>query len=131
MSEPVTNEGSLAKRTQNGDSSDGDALRGTPRMLAAREQMNIVIVGHVDHGKSTVVGRLLADTHSLPEGKLEAVRKECERTGKPFEYAFLLDALADEQDQGITIDTARSFSKPKNAITSSSMRRVTSSSSRI
>ena len=78
---------------------------------SSREQMNIVIVGHVDHGKSTVVGRLLADTNSLPEGKLEAVRKECQRTGKPFEYAFLLDALTDEQDQGITIDTARSFFK--------------------
>src|SRR3989344_4305461 len=76
-----------------------------------KEQMNIVIVGHVDHGKSTLVGRLLADTHSLPEGKLQAVKKECERTGKPFEYAFLLDALSDEQDQGITIDTARSFFK--------------------
>jgi bifunctional enzyme CysN/CysC len=78
---------------------------------SGRDQMNIVIVGHVDHGKSTVVGRLLADTGSLPEGKLEAVRKECQRTGKPFEYAFLLDALSDEQDQGITIDTARSFFK--------------------
>lgn len=76
-----------------------------------RDQMNIVVVGHVDHGKSTVVGRLLADTNSFPEGKLEAVRKECERTGKPFEYAFLLDALTDEQDQGITIDTARCFFK--------------------
>lgn len=73
--------------------------------------MNIVVVGHVDHGKSTVVGRLFADTGSLPEGKLEGVRKECARTGKPFEYAFLLDALSDEQDQGITIDTARSFFK--------------------
>ena len=79
--------------------------------VADREQMNIVIVGHVDHGKSTVVGRLLADTGSLPLGKLEAVRRECERTGKPFEYAFLLDALSDEQDQGITIDTARCFFK--------------------
>ena len=83
----------------------------TKPMVEAKEQMNIVVVGHVDHGKSTVVGRLLADTGSLPEGKLEAVRKECQRTGKPFEYAFLLDALADEQDQGITIDTARSFFK--------------------
>jgi bifunctional enzyme CysN/CysC len=73
--------------------------------------MQIVIVGHVDHGKSTVVGRLLADTGSLLQGKLDAVRKECERTGKPFEYAFLLDALSDEQDQGITIDTARCFFK--------------------
>jgi bifunctional enzyme CysN/CysC len=76
-----------------------------------REQVNVVIVGHVDHGKSTVVGRLLADTGSLPQGKLDAVRRECERTGKPFEYAFLLDALSDEQDQGITIDTARCFFK--------------------
>ncbi len=79
--------------------------------MANQEQMNIVIVGHVDHGKSTVLGRLLADTGSLPQGKLDAVKKECERTGKPFEYAFLLDALSDEQDQGITIDTARSFFK--------------------
>ncbi|MBA3685725.1 MAG: adenylyl-sulfate kinase [Planctomycetes bacterium] len=73
--------------------------------------MNIVIVGHVDHGKSTLVGRLLADTGSLPQGKLDRVKRECQRTGKPFEYAFLLDALADEQDQGITIDTARCFFK--------------------
>ncbi|MBA2479694.1 MAG: adenylyl-sulfate kinase [Planctomycetes bacterium] len=79
--------------------------------MESREQMNIVIVGHVDHGKSTVVGRLLSDTDSLPQGKLDAVRKECQRTGKPFEYAFLLDALSDEQDQGITIDTARCFFK--------------------
>ncbi len=75
--------------------------------------MNIVIVGHVDHGKSTLVGRLLADTGSLPEGKLQQVRDECKRTAKPFEYAFLLDALKDEQSQGITIDTARVFFKSK------------------
>jgi bifunctional enzyme CysN/CysC len=78
-----------------------------------RDTFNVVIVGHVDHGKSTVVGRLLADTGALPQGKLESVRRECERTGKPFEYAFLLDALSDEQDQGITIDTARCFFKSK------------------
>jgi len=71
--------------------------------------MQIVIGGHVDHGKSTVVGRLLADSGSLPEGKLEQVRALCERTSKPFEYAFLLDALKDEQAQGITIDAARVF----------------------
>lgn len=75
------------------------------------EQMNIVIVGHVDHGKSTVIGRLLADTDSLPKGKLDQVRANCERNAKPFEYAFLLDALKDEQDQGITIDSARCFFK--------------------
>ncbi len=78
---------------------------------APGERMNIVIGGHVDHGKSTVVGRLLADTGSLPEGKLESVRAMCERTARPFEYAFLLDALKDEQSQGITIDAARVFFK--------------------
>jgi bifunctional enzyme CysN/CysC len=77
-----------------------------PAELAA---MNIVIVGHVDHGKSTVVGRLLHDTGSLPDGKIEQVRRNCERSGKPFEYAFLIDALRDEQAQGITIDAARVF----------------------
>ncbi len=76
-----------------------------------KERMNIVIVGHVDHGKSTLVGRLLADTNSLPQGKLEQVKRTCEINSKPFEYAFLLDALTDEQAQGITIDTARIFFK--------------------
>lgn len=75
------------------------------------EQMNIVIVGHVDHGKSTVIGRLLSDTGSLPEGKLESVKEYCRKNSRPFEYAFLLDALKDEQAQGITIDTARCFFK--------------------
>ena len=80
-------------------------------MDASKQQMNIVIGGHVDHGKSTIIGRLMADTHSLPEGKLEQVKALCERTAKPFEYAFLLDALKDEQAQGITIDSARVFFK--------------------
>jgi bifunctional enzyme CysN/CysC len=71
--------------------------------------MDIVVIGHVDHGKSTLVGRLLADTGSLPEGKLAAVQEQCRRNAKPFEYAFLLDALKDEQAQGITIDSARCF----------------------
>ncbi|MEK6537858.1 MAG: GTP-binding protein, partial [Nitrospirota bacterium] len=82
-------------------------------MNIQKEQMNVVIVGHVDHGKSTLIGRLLADTGSLPQGKLEAVEENCRRTSKPFEYAFLLDALKDEQSQGITIDTARCFFKSK------------------
>ncbi|MDY7027654.1 MAG: GTP-binding protein, partial [Spirochaetota bacterium] len=77
----------------------------------ARQQMNIVIAGHVDHGKSTVIGRLLADTDSLPDGKLDQVKAVCARNSKPFEYAFLLDALKDEQSQGITIDAARVFFK--------------------
>ncbi len=73
------------------------------------EQISIVMAGHVDHGKSTVIGRLLADTGALPRGKLEAVKDVCRRSARPFEYAFLLDALQDEQAQGITIDAARCF----------------------
>lgn len=71
--------------------------------------VQVVITGHVDHGKSTVVGRLLADSGSLPEGKLEQLREYCARHAKPFEYAFLLDALKDERAQGITMDAARAF----------------------
>ncbi len=76
-----------------------------------KQQMNIVIVGHVDHGKSTIIGRLLADTDSLPKGKLDQIKRLCEINSKPFEYAFLLDALKDERSQGITIDSARVFFK--------------------
>jgi bifunctional enzyme CysN/CysC len=75
----------------------------------AAELLNLVVVGHVDHGKSTIIGRLLADTDSLPDGRLEQITALCERTARPFEYAFLLDALRDERAQGITIDTARVF----------------------
>lgn len=76
-----------------------------------RDLLRIVIVGHVDHGKSTLVGRLFHDTGSLPEGKLEAIRAMCERRGMPFEWAFLMDAFQSERDQGITIDTAQIWFK--------------------
>jgi bifunctional enzyme CysN/CysC len=68
--------------------------------------LKIVIVGHVDHGKSTLVGRLLHETGALPEGKTESLREVCERRGMPFEWAFVVDALQAERDQGITIDIA-------------------------
>ena len=74
-----------------------------------QERMNIVIVGHVDHGKSTLLGRLYADTGTLPEGKIEKIQAICRQQGKEFEYAFLFDAFLEEQQQGITIDTARTF----------------------
>ncbi|WP_159005382.1 adenylyl-sulfate kinase [Bradyrhizobium sp. S69] len=72
-----------------------------------RPQVRIVIVGHVDHGKSTLVGRLLFETGSLPEGKLEMLKEVSARRGMPFEWSFLLDALQTERDQGITIDTTQ------------------------
>ncbi len=79
--------------------------------LQAVEKMSIVIVGHVDHGKSTIIGRLLADTGSLPTGKLDQIKAYCEHNSMPFEYAFLIDALKDERRQNITIDSARVFFK--------------------
>ena len=75
--------------------------------------IRIVISGHVDHGKSTIIGRLLADTQSLPKDKLETLRRYCEKNAKPFEYAFLLDALKEEQRQGITLQAARIFFRSK------------------
>jgi bifunctional enzyme CysN/CysC len=81
----------------------------TTALAKPTEHLNIVIVGHVDHGKSTLLGRLYADTGSLPDGKLEKVQAICRQQGKEFEYAFLFDAFLEEQEQGITIDTARTF----------------------
>lgn len=75
----------------------------------SKENMNVVVVGHVDHGKSTIIGRLLAETNSLPKGKLQDLKEKCRRANKPFEYAFLIDALKDEQAQSITIDSSRVF----------------------
>jgi bifunctional enzyme CysN/CysC len=80
---------------------------------APSEQLKIVIVGHVDHGKSTLVGRLFHDTGSLPEGKLEQLQAIAERRGVPFEWANLMDALQSERDQNITIDTAQIWFQTK------------------
>lgn len=80
----------------------------TPRET---RQLRIVIVGHVDHGKSTLVGRLIYETGSLPEGKYEAIKAMSERRGMPFEWAFLMDAIQAERDQGITIDTTQIWFK--------------------
>lgn len=76
-------------------------------MEQLKENLKIVVVGHVDHGKSTVIGRLLYDTNSLPQGAIDKVKKIAQETGKPFEYAYLLDAFEEEQKQGITIDTTQ------------------------
>src|SRR5689334_23474575 len=72
-----------------------------------RQKVKVVFVGHVDHGKSTLIGRILHDTDSLPEGKVEQIKKACEAEKMEFEFAFLLDALLEEQEQNITIDTTQ------------------------
>jgi len=79
----------------------------TPSIHSLAQKLRIVIVGHVDHGKSTLIGRLFHDTNSLPEGKVEQIRKASEAEGMDFEFAFLLDALLEEQAQNITIDTTQ------------------------
>ncbi len=80
-----------------------------PKNAAAQStaRLKIVFVGHVDHGKSTLIGRIFHDTHSLPDGKVEQIQKACKEEGMEFEYAFLLDALLEEQAQNITIDTTQ------------------------
>jgi len=76
-----------------------------------QEHLKFVIVGHVDHGKSTLIGRLFYDTDSLPEEKIQEVRKTCEALGREMEFGFIMDQLEEERSQGITIDTAQTFFK--------------------
>lgn len=73
------------------------------------KSLHIVIVGHVDHGKSTLVGRLFYDTGSLPPEKLEEIKKTCEAMGKELEFAYIMDNLEEEREKGITIDIAHTF----------------------
>ena len=82
-------------------------------MIAApRQQLRVVIVGHVDHGKSTLIGRLLHDTGSLPDGKLEELKAICARRGTDaLEWSFVLDAFQAERDQAVTIDTTQIWFK--------------------
>ena len=75
------------------------------------QKLGVVIVGHVDHGKSTLIGRLLHDTGSFMEGKLEELKAVCERRNVPFEWSFLLDAFQAERDQAVTIDTTQIWFK--------------------
>lgn len=82
-------------------------MAAAPITATRKPVVKIVFAGHVDHGKSTLLGRLLTDLGALPEGKLEAVAESCKRRGVVFEWAFLLDALRAERDQGITIDSTQ------------------------
>lgn len=79
-----------------------------------RESLRFVIVGHVDHGKSTLIGRLLYDTGSIALDRLEEARHAARELGAEAEFAFLLDHLQEEREGALTIDTAQTFfSTPK------------------
>ncbi len=80
-------------------------------MNTRKPQLRLVVVGHVDHGKSTLIGRLLHDTDSLPDGKLEELKRVSERRGMPLEWSFVLDAFQAERDQAVTIDTTQIWFK--------------------
>ncbi|MEQ8509923.1 MAG: adenylyl-sulfate kinase [Rhodospirillaceae bacterium] len=75
--------------------------------LVRERAFPIVIVGHIDHGKSTLIGRMLHDTNSLPTGKVEELQASSDRRGVPFEWSFVLDALQLERDQAITVDSTQ------------------------
>jgi bifunctional enzyme CysN/CysC/sulfate adenylyltransferase subunit 1 len=77
--------------------------------MEAYGALRIVIVGHVDHGKSTLIGRLFYDTGSIPDARYQEIAATCRAQGREFEYAYLMDALEEERDQNITIDTASTF----------------------
>ena len=75
--------------------------------MADKPHQNLAIIGHVDHGKSTLVGRLLYETGNVPEHVIEQHREDAEEKGKGgFEFAYVMDNLAEERERGVTIDIA-------------------------
>ena len=77
--------------------------------MPERETLKLVIVGHLDHGKSTLIGRLLSDTGSVAPERLEEIRQVSLERGREMEYAHLMDHLQEERRDEMTIDTAQAF----------------------
>jgi len=76
-------------------------------MQMAEREIKISLLGHKDHGKSTLIGRLLYETHSITEDRINEARAMSKTLGKEFEYAFLLDSFEEEREGGFTLDTTR------------------------
>src|SRR6476659_7261582 len=82
--------------------------RTSPRSKKSLAPLSVVVAGHVDHGKSTLVGRLLLDAGVLPPEKVAQLREQSRRRGLAApEWSFVTDALQSERDQGITIDVSQ------------------------
>jgi elongation factor 1-alpha len=76
-------------------------------MAVEKPHLNLAVIGHIDHGKSTMVGRLMFETGAVPPHIIEGYRKEAESKGKAtFEFAWVMDNLKEERERGITIDIA-------------------------
>src|SRR3989344_2936547 len=88
-------------------------------MAVEKPTMNIVFVGHVDHGKSTCVGQLMVQTGIVPENEMKKLTEEAKKLGKPgFEFAYVMDKIKEERERGVTIDL--SYTKiitPKRQVT--------------
>ena len=84
-------------------------------MVSNKPHLNLVFTGHVDHGKSTTVGRILYDTGNIPEPEMKKIREEAKKLGKEtFDLAFVMDRMKEERERGLTIDVAhRRFETPK------------------
>ncbi|MFT4304203.1 MAG: translation elongation factor EF-1 subunit alpha [Candidatus Woesearchaeota archaeon] len=84
-------------------------------MAKEKLHLNLVFIGHVDHGKSTTVGRLLFDSGNIPEQEMRKLKDKAQELGKGgFEFAFVMDNLKEEQERGVTIDLAhKKFNTPK------------------
>lgn len=87
--------------------------------MAEQDHINLVFIGHVDHGKSTLVGRLLYELGEISEQIMNKHREEAEKLGKgTFEFAWVMDSLSDERERGLTIDIAhKKFSTSNNNFT--------------
>ena len=76
-------------------------------MAKGKPHMNLVFIGHVDHGKSTTVGRLLFDSGNIDEQAMRKLKDKAQELGKGgFEFAFVMDNLKEERERGVTIDLA-------------------------
>jgi len=79
-----------------------------------KSTINLVIIGHKDHGKSTLIGRLLYDSKAIPEQKIQEIKEETQRTGRGrFKFSYLLDSLEEERKGGLTIDIMHTPFKTK------------------